>query len=88
MRFDPIFMANALDDPYPDDAQYLLHEVPPMVEFDYYAAAELFPTRRRPSVSPSRTCRRNVSSAHFSKSMSRDTAATIFVVCTKAPNIL
>jgi hypothetical protein len=49
MRFDPIFMANALDDPYPDDAQYLLHEVPPMVEFDYYAAAELFPTRRRPS---------------------------------------
>ena len=41
----------------------------------------------RPSVSPSRTCRRNVLSAHFSKSMSSDTAMTISAVCTKARNI-
>lgn len=74
-----------------------------MADFDYDAAAELFPTRRRlPGVSRSvtsglhkrqkpfnsrwRTCRRNVWSARFSKSTSRDTAATISAGCTKAPN--
>jgi hypothetical protein len=33
----------------PDDASIVAYEVLLMAEFDYRAAAELFPTRRRPS---------------------------------------
>jgi hypothetical protein len=42
---------------------------------------------RKPSASPSKDYRRNVSSAHFSKSMSNDSEVTISSVCTEAPSI-
>jgi hypothetical protein len=38
-----------LNDVHSDDVQSLSYEDPVMAEFDYSAAAELFPTRRRPS---------------------------------------
>jgi hypothetical protein len=42
---------------------------------------------RKPSASPLKDSRRNVSLAHFSKSMNKDSEVTISNVCTEVPNI-
>jgi hypothetical protein len=42
-----ILYSRRFDNLHPDNAQFFLMG-PRLIEFDYYAAAELFPTRRRP----------------------------------------